>query len=120
MPPDRVTILTSCTGLKRQDASPVAAEDVYTGQQHVRLMRGVRALRDVGTNVDVRIVSAGHGVVQGTELLRPYERTFQGRSTAERRAMATALDIPADVRRVLREETDLAIVLLSEQYLDAC
>lgn len=120
MPPDRVTVVTSCTGLKRQEPRALPAEDLYTGQQHLRLMRGVRALRDAGTHVDVWIVSAGHGLVHGSDLLVPYERTFQGRPTAERREMAAELDIPADLQSVLAQSTDFAVVLLSEEYLDAC
>jgi hypothetical protein len=120
MPIDRVTVLTSCTGLKHQGDIAVAAESLYTGQQHVRLMRGVRALREAGTTVDVWIVSAGHGVVHGSEPLAPYNRTFQGRPTTERRDMASDLNIPADVRTVLGQATELAIVTLSEEYLDAC
>jgi hypothetical protein len=120
MPIERVTVITSCTGLKRPDDVAVPAEFLYTGQQHVRLMRGVQALREVGTRVDVWIVSAGHGVVHGSTFLAPYERTFQGRPTAERRDMAAELNIPRDVRRVLGRSAELAVMALSEEYLDAC
>ena len=120
MPPDRVTVVTSCTNLKREVRDTLPAEGLYAGQQHLRLMRGVRALRGAGTSVDVWIISAGHGVVHGSEPLAPYDRTFQGRPTAERRAMANDLDIPNAVRRVLGEPTQLAVVALSEDYLDVC
>src|SRR3954454_22752985 len=118
--PARVTVVTSCTGMKHDATTAVPAESLYTGQQHVRLMRGVRALREAGTLVDVWIVSAGHGVVHGSEPLTPYDRTFQGRATTERRDMAAALNIPQDVRTVLGQTTELAVVALSEEYLDAC
>jgi hypothetical protein len=120
MAPERVTILTSCTGRKRQTPAPVAAEELYVGQHHLRLMRGVRALRQAGTQVDVWIVSAGHGVVSGGDPLHCYERTFQGRPASERRQMARELGIPQAFRRVLAEPTQLAIVLLGEEYLEAC
>src|SRR4051794_1070577 len=106
--------------MKVPTTAPVPAEDLYLGQHHVRLMRGVRCLRAAGTEVDVWIVSAQHGVVHGREPLLTYEQTFQGRPAAERRDMATRLGIPKSTRAVLRRPAALALVLLGEDYLDAC
>ena len=142
----RVVVLTSCTGVKaayegaaldcadfargrrhvarrhRGDlaAALVPAEDLYRGQQHLRLMRGVHAARESRTiDIDLRIVSAGYGVVAGADPLAPYECTFQGMSRAERRRWATRLQIPTAARSALAQRTDLAIVLLGDDYLDA-
>ena len=117
---NKVTVLTSCTGLKVDTSGPVPAEELYAGQHHRRLMRGVRALRDAGTIVDVWIVSAAHGIVHGRKPLLPYERTFQGLPAAQRRRIAHELEIPQDAARVLTEATDLAVVALGDDYLDAC
>lgn len=82
----RIKIITSCTSLKtRQPPHQLtladfqlgpahvklreqeladfmqAAEEIYIGQQHHRLMRGVRAARSRGVEVDVWILSAGMG-----------------------------------------------------------
>jgi hypothetical protein len=143
----RIAVLTSCTGVKadfqgtaldcadfargrryvarrhRGDlaAALLPAEDLYRGQQHLRLMRGVHAARVAGTvDVDLRIVSAGYGVVAGGEHLAPYGCTFQGMSRAQRRVWARRLDVPNAARRTLAEPFDLALVLLGDEYLDAC
>jgi hypothetical protein len=118
--PRRIHVLTSCTGSKVSLPRSVPAEDLYSGQHHVRLMRGVSEARAEGLEVDLSIVSAGHGIVAGSDPLAPYERTCQGRSTDDRRKMARALAIPDDVRGVLRRPTDLHVVLLGEDYLEAC
>ncbi len=140
----RIQIITSCTGQKKvhsPDALACAdfaqgaehlhskeqtlsdlltpAEDLYTGQQHVRLMRGVAAARDK-LSVDVRVVSAGYGLVKGTQPLAPYECTFTGRGKADLRAWANQLDIPADFRSTLAEPFDLTLLLLGDNYLAAC
>jgi hypothetical protein len=117
--PEHIRVLTSCTGLKAP-TGPVAAEDLYRGQHHVRLMRGASDARRLGLAVEISIVSAGHGIVAGSERLLPYERTFQGMPTRQRRELARGLAIPRDVRAVLSAPADLHVVLLGEDYLDAC
>lgn len=116
----RVSVLTSCTGRKVSQRSAVRAEELYCGQQHVRLMRGVRRLREADVDVDVHIVSAGHGVVPGEMPLAPYDKTFSGMRAHERRDMAEELGIPAAVEAALGAGTDLGVVTLGEEYLDAC
>ncbi len=148
----RLLVLTSCTGAKavahaaalrpddfRKGPDHVArrereladsltpAEDLYTGQQHLRLLRGVRVLRGApGRNgsgtpaVDVFVLSAGYGVVPGNRKLAPYECTFTGMGANALREWASALRIPESVRRVLSREYDLALVLLGDTYLAAC
>lgn len=118
----RVDVITSCTGRKVALApgDTVPAERLYCGQQHVRLMRGVDYLRGAGATVDVWIVSAGHGLVHGTEQLVSYERTFQGRRTIDRNAMASQLGIPRAIKAVLARRASLTVVLLGADYLHAC
>src|SRR4051812_46952498 len=98
MPLRRVTVLTSCTGRKASAPAKLPAEELYRGQQHIRLMHGVRRLRDAGIAVDVHIVSAGHGVVHGESPLGPYDRTFSGAAARDRREMAEQLGIPEAVQ----------------------
>ncbi len=56
----------------------VPAHQLYTGLQHVFLMKGVRLLRErFGSScVAVKIVSASYGLVSETQPLAPYEATF--------------------------------------------
>lgn len=118
----RVNVITSCTGRKIVLAPGVTtpAERLYCGQHHLRLMRGVERLRGAGATVDLWVVSAGHGLVHGSTPLSPYEQTFQGQRASERNAMSIQLGIPAAIRSVLASTADLTIVLLGEDYLQAC
>lgn len=48
------------------------AEDLYSGQQHVRLMRGIHGYQSANGNkadVDLWILSAGYGLVPGDQNL---------------------------------------------------
>ena len=147
----RVLVITSCTGEKsvespkalklsdfqkgtahvRKREAEVAeilrpAEELYTGQQHARLMRGVTAFRSAhpttgkGPALDLRILSAGYGIVPGSQKLAPYEATFQGMGKAELRKWAGTLGVPAAFRDAVARPYDLALVLLGDDYLDAC
>ena len=143
----RLLIVTSCTGEKiikddraltlddfRRGATHVErreaelselltpAQHLYSGQQHVRLMRGIRAYQSANGNkadLDLRILSAGYGLVPGDRKLAPYEGTFQGMKKAEVRNWADELDVPGEIRRVLAQPYDLGIVLLGDSYLEA-
>jgi hypothetical protein len=141
----KLSVLTACTGRKasgvgdvltredftrgnrhlaarhrRATSDLVPAEQLYTGQQHVRLMRGVTAARAAGHDVTVSIASAGYGLVAGQTRIAPYECTFRGMSRAERRAWARNRSLPEAVDTLLARPADLAIVLLGEDYFDAC
>lgn len=140
----RILVLTSCTGVKavthprpltqrdfRQGPAHVAererqlaellrpAEELYTGQQHARLMRGTHALRKRAA-VEVFILSAGYGIVSGRQPLAPYECTFTGMSATALRRWAETLGVPQRVRSLLAEPYDLRLVLLGDTYLKAC
>lgn len=146
----RLLIITSCTGEKsvtheraltledfRKGPEHVArrerelhdfltpAEDLYTGQQHIRLMRGIGALREAkcgggALEVSLWVLSAGYGVVPSTQKLAPYEATFHGMKTKELRAWANKLQVPAKFREIVAEPYDLGLVLLGDSYLAAC
>jgi queuine/archaeosine tRNA-ribosyltransferase len=147
----RIVVLSSCTGEKsvqspdaltlsdfREGAPHVRkreaeladllrpAEELYRGQQHVRLMRGVTAFRRAhpthgkGPALDLRILSAGYGIVPGSQKLAPYEATFQGMGKAELRKWADTLGVPAAFRDAVAGPYDIALVLLGDDYLDAC
>lgn len=147
----RILIITSCTGEKSvsskraltlQDFSQgrqhvarrekelkdllCPAESLYTGQQHVRLMRGVQAFREsrLSSNgddvLDLQILSAGYGIVSGETRLAPYEATFQGMPKGELREWARELGVPAAFRKTVAAPYDLGLILLGDDYLSTC
>jgi hypothetical protein len=121
---ESVLVLTSCTASKTAAAHgrAIPAEALYTGQQHVRLMRGVAAYRAAGQpagGLDVRIVSAAHGVVPGTALLGAYDASFTGMSMRHLSRRSAELGIPRAVTDLLAARRRLALVLLGESYLCA-
>lgn len=148
----RIIVITSCTGekavspddqltiddfragskhlAKREKALKkhmMRADELYTGQQHVRLMRGIKALRESPAGkgkkpkigVDLHILSAGYGLVPADRKLAPYEVTFQGMKVKELRAWADQLNVPEDVSKLLATKYDLALLLLGDSYLKA-
>lgn len=145
----RIVVITSCTGEKRvhhEQALTLAdfqtgpdhvaarerevadlltpAEELYTGQQHVRLMRGVEALRTNAHHAEVRldlwILSAGYGLVPADRRLAPYECTFNDMSRRDVRAWSESLGVPQHFRSILSQPYDLALILLGDSYLAAC
>jgi hypothetical protein len=102
------------------------AEELYSGQQHVRLMRGLQIFRaqflanDKAPSVDLWILSAGYGLVPANRRLAPYECTFQGMKTKTLRDWADRLNVPIEFRHVLIEPYDLGLFLLGDAYLKAC
>lgn len=100
------------------------AEELYTGQQHLRLMRGVTTLRNrrsaPSAKIDLFILSAGYGLVAGSNKLAPYEATFQGMRKGELQRWASELRVPQAFRDALADPYDLAIILLGDDYIDAC
>jgi hypothetical protein len=101
-------------------AKLTAAESLYSGMQHARLMRGVLAARrQPALAVDLQIVSAGYGLVPASRKVAPYEATFIGMKKAEARAWAKHLNLAADARALLESRYDLGLVLLGGDYLEA-
>jgi len=144
----KILIITSCTGEKKHKpenqlqledfkagkevvASKEAtvtefmlpAGEMYTGQQHVRLMRGGEAFREKAgkkASIDLWVLSAGYGLISESQQIAPYESTFQGMKVGEIRSLADQLDIPADFRKVVGQKYDLILMLLGDSYLRAC
>jgi hypothetical protein len=142
----KILVITSCTGEKSVESvdqptlddfkrGPIhvtkleaamkdlmlPAEALYTGLQHARLMRGINAVRKLpGFEVDLKVLSAGYGLVNADRKLAPYEATFAGMKKSELQAWARQLNVSRDVACVLGESYDLALVLLGEDYLAAC
>jgi hypothetical protein len=112
---------------KELAAKLTPAEEMYTGQQHVRLMRGVQAWSKAQEGngaqphaLSLYVLSAGYGLVQGTRKVAPYECTFDGMKARDLRSWADRLRVPAHFRRAVAEPYDLGILLLGDAYLKAC
>lgn len=119
-----ILILSACTATKAAAASEAAvpAEELYAGQQHRRLMRGVSAYRNAeepAGPLALHIVSAGHGVVPASERLRSYDATFTGMPRPHLRRRAARLGVPRAVSDLLAQPRKLAVLLLGEDYLYA-
>jgi hypothetical protein len=145
----KIRIITSCTGEKRHSPANrllqvdfklgrdsaafvvreaelaeyrTRAEDIYTGQQHMRLMRGVQQARThFGSDVvQLWILSAGYGLIKGDRQVVPYECSFQGMKRSVLRSWADELQVPAHMRAALAPPYDLGLILLGDDYMDAC
>ena len=98
-----------------------AAEDLYSGQHHLRLMRGVRAFRRSGRGaLTLKIVSAGFGVVDGATELPPYDESFSMRSSAWINNRAEDLEIPQAANAFLTRRETLKLFCLGDDYYEAC
>ena len=142
----RILVITSCTGEKASSpdnqftledferggahlkgrekelkAYALPAGEIYTGQQHVRLMRGIEAVKDVKSqSIDLHILSAGYGMIPADQLVVPYECTFATMKSKELRHWADKLQVPQGFREVVVQPFDLGLLLLGDNYLDAC
>lgn len=119
--PLKIDILTQCTAAKLDVRA--SAEELYVGKQHEALMRGVLKFRKT-ERCDwcrIHVVSAKHGFVHGEQTLDPYERTFTNRGLQYIRAQADELQLPSVAARWWRwSEPDLKVMLLGNEYLEAC
>jgi hypothetical protein len=120
-----VVVITSCTGVKvpTDPGQTRPAEALYAGQQHVRLMRGVRTYREAfepAGRLRLRILSAEHGVLRPQQLIETYDHTFSGLGVAAIRREGRQKRVPDDMRRVLAEPFTAGVMLLGETYLRAC
>ena len=84
------------------------AQDMYTGDQHQRLMRGYKkATTDAAAaghpwQADLWILSAGYGLLPAAQRIAPYNATFKDMGgPAKAAAWAGQLDVPAAIRRAL-------------------
>jgi hypothetical protein len=142
----RILIITSCTGEKASSpdnqltledferggahlkgrekelkAFALPAGEIYTGQQHVRLMRGIEAVKGTkGLEVELHVLSAGYGMIPADRKVVPYECTFATMKSKELRQWADKLQVPQGFRETVGQKYDLGLVLLGDNYLDAC
>jgi len=140
----RIMVISSCTNKKAEEVdSPItlddfqnperlrrkefelkahgrAAGEMYTGRQHLCLMRGIAKVRAKfgRESVCLKIVSAGYGLISEDTTILPYDATFQGMARPRARSWARALGIADAVRKAIQGQP-LVIFLLGESYLNA-
>jgi len=138
----RLLVVTSCTGEKKfkpenqltfkdfEDRKGLAkgekqlahsmctAAEMYTGMQHLRLMEGVKLLRQaLGKEaVDLNILSAGYGLIPEDRAIAPYEVTFNGMKGHEVDSWSKHLGIQTAFEQAV-QGYDLVFLLLGENYL---
>ena len=124
-----LVVVTSCTAQKvivparHLPQRNNTAESLYAGQQHVRLMRGVRAYRAANRPVGplrLHILSAYHGLVPAARRVATYDHTFAGQPRHVVREHARQLGVPDRIRALLKPRYELAVLLLGDGYLEAC
>jgi hypothetical protein len=119
-----ILVLSACTATKMPQGNDRAmlAEQLYAGQQHRLLMRGVEAYRGAGQPagpLELMILSAGHGVIAANKSLRAYDTSFTGMRREQLRRHADRLGIPGAVSKLLGVRRRLAVLLLGDNYLRA-
>ncbi len=97
----------------------VPAIEMYTGQQHIRLTEGIASFQASHPNsqIDLWVLSAGYGLISGTQPIVPYECTFQEMRNKEIVNWSTFLRIPQSAKEIFCQSFDLLIIALGEKYL---
>ncbi len=101
------------------DEYRVPANQLYHGRQHLQLMQGVNLLRQTfgHTVVDLKIISAGFGLVSEEQPLPPYNATFADLSPSKILTNAQRLRIPQKINDLMQVSYDCAFFLLGDSYL---
>jgi hypothetical protein len=120
-----ILVVSSCTATKSQtlDGQPICAESLYTGQQHMRLMRGVASYRNAtqpAGKLRFHILSAFHGLLSSSRRISSYDHSFSGLPTTAIRRQGREKNVPNDIRKLLRKPFDFGMLLLGDPYLRAC
>ncbi len=101
------------------DEYRVPASQLYHGRQHLQLMQGINLLRQTfgHTVVDLKIISAGFGLVSEEQPLPPYNATFTDLSPSKILTIAQRLRIPQKINGLMLDSYDCAFFLLGDSYL---
>src|SRR5690242_13185791 len=101
------------------EAYRVPAGVLYSGNQHQQVMQGVKALRRAFGDdlIDVKIISAGFGLIDEEQAIPPYNVTFADIPSSKVFPLASRLGIPQTVNALMKENYNCAFFLLGESYL---
>lgn len=96
------------------------AEEMYTGQQHARLMKAVYRARETRpVKVDLKIVSAGWGFLDGKDPIVPYNCSFHDMGKRELHEWSARLGLKQAFSTWLKRKHELKILMLGDLYLEA-
>lgn len=125
-----ILIISSCTSSKRYKEKDLkknklesmlcTARDMYRGEQHLYVIKGLDYLRlNRKEKIDLRIVSAGYGLINENKIIQPYNITFAKKRNNKIKEMSEELNINRDINNIINGY-ELVIVLLGKEYLKAC
>lgn len=88
---------------------------LYTGAQHLNVMAGVNLLRETfgKDRIDIKILSAGYGLIDERHEVVPHEVTFNDLRLAELEQWSKKLNIREDFENSIAGY-DLVFILLGE------
>ena len=114
----KILVISSCTSKKLRRKAP--AGEIYTGGQHRHLMEGLNKVRNkLGEQViDLAIISAKHGLLMESDVIEPYDYTFQGLRKEEITEHSDRLQIH-DRTQALIEGYGLVFFLMGKEYIQA-
>jgi hypothetical protein len=94
------------------------AAEMYAGLQHLEILRGLKSIRKAVPEIrwNLKIVSAGYGLVDENDIIYPYDVTFKKMGTKRLKVWSESISIPAKIRASLSSE-DMVIFLLGSDYL---
>ena len=140
----RVLVVTSCTNRKKYKPTnqlqpedflsverlaarsaelksfKTPAAEMYTGRQHTLLMEGLEQVRAYyGENVvDLHIISAGYGLLSESDVVVPYNVTFQNLKIKQLLVRSNSLQLHKYVETLIAAY-DLIFFLLGKEYVQA-
>ncbi len=96
------------------------AAEMYTGRQHRLLMEGLEQIRACYGEkvVDLHIISAGYGLLSESDVIVPYNVTFQNLKTKQLLARSDSLQLHERVETLIADY-DLVFFLLGKEYVQA-
>lgn len=114
----KILVISSCTSKKLRRKAP--AGEIYTGGQHRYLMEGLDKVRNkLGEQViDLAIISAKHGLLMESDVIEPYDFTFQGLRKEKILGHSDRLQIH-DKTEALISGYDLVFFLMGKEYVQA-
>lgn len=138
----RILVITSCTSKKKYKSTnelqyedftssdrlqqrtvelkdyQASAAEMYSGQQHLYLMDGLKQLRETygRTVADLNIISAGYGLLCENDVIVPYNVTFQKLKKSEILERSEKLQIHKHVEASIADY-ELVIFLLGKEYV---
>ena len=103
---------------KTNNLNSYKAINLYTGRQHLHIKEGVSLLRENFEDeiFDIKIVSAGYGLVDENDEIYPYDISFSNMKAKELDEWAKKLKIREDLDDVINDY-DLILFLLGIKYL---